>query len=282
MSYCFSSQSTKRHSFFCSLMHLSSVHLQRSTSFLLCRSMSSSADFIQTTWVLSLSVRVNDFLRMRVTDFRGSEESTSSDCLASLIVFFSVLFLTATSSLFVSAWISILMVKFDFSNSLISAILKNTHTTSFDLEKILNWLLRKSASRGIRLEKNMYVSDSSFQLIISLFLCSFMKGYLKRWYVKIIQRNIIDRRRSHDFFINSQRGLDNNFETVVYIVLFLFFLLLFYIVKRHFFYLKWQLWYLFFNIKIWSTNERILRRMNTRILRRGNTTRCGDASTRKG
>jgi hypothetical protein len=56
--------------------------------------------------------------------FQRSEESTSWNRLASLIISFSVLFLTATRFLSISAWILILMIKFDFSNLLISTTLK--------------------------------------------------------------------------------------------------------------------------------------------------------------
>ncbi len=87
--------------------------------------MFSFADFIQTTWLLNLSIRVNDFLRTRVTDSKESEESTSWDRLTSLIAFFSALFRVITSSLSISAWISILMIKFDFPNLLTSATVRS-------------------------------------------------------------------------------------------------------------------------------------------------------------
>ncbi len=95
----------------------------------------------------------------------------------------------------------VLSVNFDFDDQIRffeSFNLSNvqiTYRTSFDIEKILNKLLRKSFFREICLEKNKYVLDNSAQLIIILFLNSFMKSYFKRRYVKIIQRNIEDNRR---------------------------------------------------------------------------------------
>ncbi len=113
------------------------MHFQRFINFLFCRSMFSFADFIQATWVFNLSVSVNDFLKTKVTDFRRLEESTSWNRLTSLIIFFSIFFRVTTSSLFVSAWISSLMIKFDFSNRLILA----THKSHIRL----HWMFKKSS-----------------------------------------------------------------------------------------------------------------------------------------
>ncbi len=113
------------------------MHLQRFINFLFCRSMFSFADFIQTTWLLNLSIRVNDFLKTRMTDFRRSKESTSWNRLTSLIIFFSALFRVKTSFLSISAWILSLMIKFDFSNPLIST----THKSHFRL----HWISKKSS-----------------------------------------------------------------------------------------------------------------------------------------
>ncbi len=178
-----------------------------------------------------------------------------------------------------------LSVNFDFDDQIRffeSVNLNNaqtTYRTSFDLEKILKRLLRKSFSREICLEKNKYVSDNSIQLIITLFLNSFMKNYFKRRYVKIIQRNIEDNRRSHDLFINSQRDLDNNSRIIANVFFFFFFFVVF--IKLQFFYFEWQQRYLVFWHLILSENTRILSE-NTRTLSENTRiSRDDDANARK-
>ncbi len=177
-----------------------------------------------------------------------------------------------------------LSVNFDFDDQIRffeSFNLSNaqiTYTTSFDFEKILNRLLRKSFFREICFEKNKYVSDSSVQLIIILFLNRFMKNYFKRRYVKIIQRNIEDSRRSHDLFINSQRDLDNNSRIITDVFFFFFFVVF---IKLQFFYFEWQQRYFVFWHLILSEDTSILSE-NTRILSENTRiSRDDDASARK-